>query len=189
LPEDPDLAARRREEAAAMARKFDEAVAATPREFYVTLAEDIQICRQEIERLGKRLDEFLGKLAPGTTTMRAAIDTCDELVRRILRDKPGPPIPQVADESSPTATTNGNGQIAGAMAGPIQSREDAFRRLEEVALFLRRTEPQSPVPYLVDRAVAWGRMPFDQLLSELIKDATQRDQVGELLGIKAPPSG
>jgi type VI secretion system protein ImpA len=71
------------------------------------------------------------------------------------------------------------------VAGPITSREEAFRRLAEVAAYLRRTEPQSPVPHLIDRAISWGRLPFDELLREMIKDEGTRGQVRDLLGIRA----
>jgi hypothetical protein len=40
-----------------------------------------------------------------------------------------------------------------------QSRADALRRLAAVAAYFRRTEPHSPVSYLVQRAVRWGEMP------------------------------
>jgi predicted component of type VI protein secretion system len=54
--------------------------------------------------------------------------------------------------------------------GPISSREEAYRVLETVASFLERTEPHSPVPLLVRRAIGWGRMPLPQLLGELMQD-------------------
>jgi type VI secretion system protein ImpA len=103
----------------------------------------------------------------------------------MVKDKGG----QVGDD--PATADDATGYVDGAprqSAGPIQSREEAFRRLAEVAAFLRQTEPQSPVSYLIERAVVWGRMPFDQLLGELIKDTSVRGQVGELLGLKAPSS-
>lgn len=71
-------------------------------------------------------------------------------------------------------------------AGAISSRQDAFNRLEAIANYLRQVEPHSPVSYLVQRAVNWGRMPFEDLLQELLKDTAVRAQVGELLGIKPP---
>jgi len=37
----------------------------------------------------------------------------------------------------------------------------------------------------VERAVLWSKMPFEELLRELVKDAGARGQIGELLGIKS----
>ncbi len=66
--------------------------------------------------------------------------------------------------------------------GPIRNRDDAYRRLGEVAEYLFRTEPHSPTPYLVQRAVAWGRMPLHELLPELARRGDLA-QLFELLGI------
>lgn len=54
--------------------------------------------------------------------------------------------------------------------GTIQTREDALRVLSEVSLFFKRSEPHSPIYYLLDRAVRWGNMPLDQWLQEMINE-------------------
>jgi type VI secretion system protein ImpA len=91
----------------------------------------------------------------------------------------------VADDGQEQDGAAAGGAPQAASAGPIQSREDAFRRLGEVSAYLRRTEPQSPVPLLIDRAISWGSLPFDQLLREMIKDESTRSQVSELLGLQS----
>src|SRR5262249_39257885 len=88
-----------------------------------------------------------------------------------------------AEEPGEAPTTGENGAARTAGGGPLTTRADAFRRLREVAEVLRRTEPQSPVPYLIERAIAWGEMPFERLLQEIVKDSSVREQVVELLGI------
>jgi type VI secretion system protein ImpA len=178
--DDEEANLRRQAEAARKAKQFDDAVAVTPRDFFIAMLEAIQACQAEVIRFDQSLDRMLGREAPGTTAIRDALAKCEDLARRVVRAKGG------LDE---TSLTEGEGE-AGATSsgagpgGPLKSREDAFRRLEEIAAFLRRTEPQSPIPYLIERAVAWGRLPFDQLLQELIKDQTSRGHVVELLGIK-----
>ena len=37
------------------------------------------------------------------------------------------------------------------------SREEAYRQLLLIAEYLARTEPHSPVPYLIRRGVEWGK--------------------------------
>src|SRR6185437_2114539 len=63
---------------------------------------------------------------------------------------------------------------------PIQSREDAYTRLAEISGFLSRLEPHSPVPYLLQRAIAWGRMNLSELLLELLHDQAALREVGIL---------
>ncbi len=72
-----------------------------------------------------------------------------------------------------------------APSGPIRSREEAYRRLSEAADYLLRTEPHSPSPYLVMRAVTWGRMPLTDLLQELVQSEGDLVQLYTLLGIRS----
>jgi type VI secretion system protein ImpA len=64
---------------------------------------------------------------------------------------------------------------------PIQSRADAYSRLAEVSEFLRQLEPHSPVPYLLQRAIAWGGLNFSELLPELLRNQAALQEVGDLL--------
>ena len=68
--------------------------------------------------------------------------------------------------------------------GPITNRKVAFERLREVADFLKRTEPHSPVAYLIGRAIKWGDMSLENVIGELVKNNDVRRQVYETLGIK-----
>ena len=84
-----------------------------------------------------------------------------------------------ADVSTETA-------FEAARAGRIQSREDAFRSLLQVAEFFKRTEPHSPISYALEQAVRWGRMPLPDLLAELIPEEAARLQLFKLVGISPP---
>lgn len=184
--EDEEANLRRQAEASRKAKQFDDALAQTPRDFYGSMLEAVQAAQAEVVRFDKTIDGLLGRDAPGTTAIRESLAKCGDLVRRILRNKGGLEETDGGAEGAsgePGAATNG----AAGPGGPLKSREDAFRRLEEIAAFLRRAEPQSPVPYLIERAVSWGRMPFDRLLQELIKDEMTRGHVVDLLGIKQNP--
>ena len=62
-------------------------------------------------------------------------------------------------------------------------RLDAIRRLLAISDFFRRTEPHSPVSYLVQRAARWGEMPLDEWLQEVIKNESVLGEVRETLGL------
>jgi type VI secretion system protein ImpA len=66
----------------------------------------------------------------------------------------------------------------------LQSRADALRQLAAVADYFRRTEPHSPVSYLIQRAVRWGEMPLEAWLQNVIHDESVLDQLRETLGLK-----
>ena len=68
----------------------------------------------------------------------------------------------------------------------LASKEAALRALGEIAGFFRRTEPHSPVAYLLERAVLWANMPLEQFLAELIRDESTLSSIRERIGL--PPS-
>lgn len=70
-------------------------------------------------------------------------------------------------------------------SGPITSREDAYRMLEAVAAYLEKAEPHSPTPYLVKRAVTWGRMSLADLMQEVVREEGDITRYFSLLGIKS----
>lgn len=69
------------------------------------------------------------------------------------------------------------------MAGMPSSREQAYRHLAQIADYLARTEPHSPVPYVIRRAVEWGNQPLGELLDELISADAESRRLWKLLGV------
>ncbi len=63
----------------------------------------------------------------------------------------------------------------------LASRADAVRILQQVATFLRKSEPSSPAPMFVDRAVKLLQMDFNAIVKELMPDS--RDRIEMLGGI------
>ncbi|OHC25894.1 MAG: hypothetical protein A3J25_10020 [Pseudomonadales bacterium RIFCSPLOWO2_02_FULL_63_210] len=63
------------------------------------------------------------------------------------------------------------------------SRDEAYRQLALVAEYLAKTEPHSPVPYLINRAVEWGQKQLRDLLTELINADPESRRLWPLLGV------
>ena len=84
------------------------------------------------------------------------------------------PLPALAANEATVAVHPPPEQIAG--------REDAYRRLALIADYLAKADPHSPVPSLIRRAIAWGKMPFEQLLGEL---TSNNNEMQKLL-VRAP---
>ena len=68
-------------------------------------------------------------------------------------------------------------------SGVPQSREDAYRQLGVIAEYLARYEPHSPVPYLIQRALEWGRKPLPVLLAELTSGDADGQKLWSFLGL------
>jgi len=62
-------------------------------------------------------------------------------------------------------------------------REQALRTLAEVGRYFRTAEPHSPVSLMIDRTIKWARMPFQDVLKELVEDDTALRNIDKLLGI------
>lgn len=181
---------------------FEASVSLTDVRFYVDLVTVVEAALGEVARLDAVLDAKAGKEAPSLGRMRVSLSEIDDLARRYLADKGGElPDPEAEEEGADAAPdgTAGDGPqeetmsesnppaakptAGGGASGPIESRADAYRRLAEAADYLMRTEPHSPVPYLVRRAVVWGNMSFGELLVELMENGGDHQRVLRLLGL------
>ncbi len=98
---------------------------------------------------------------------------------------------EAAPESGMGSPLDAQGAGASAAAagitrmGGLSSRADAVRMLKQVADFLRRSEPSSPAPMFVDRAVKLLQMDFAAIVKELMPDA--RDRIELLGGVSLDP--
>lgn len=183
--EEDDAFARRSGEAQERERLFEEAVAAMGVDHYLNIHEDILACGEAIGELRRVLLDTFDAGAPGVEPLADAVDDCRVLVRRILNDK-GAFAEEEAEGDAELGEGEGGDQAGGTpgVSGPIKSRADALKRLNEVASYFRRAEPHSPISYLVERAAKWGNMSLERVLDELVKDPTARDQINELLGVQ-----
>ncbi|MEM6471428.1 MAG: type VI secretion system protein TssA [Planctomycetota bacterium] len=68
----------------------------------------------------------------------------------------------------------------------VNNREDAFRMLIKASEFFRKTEPHSPVSYMLQQAVEFGRMDLPSLLQKLIDDQSVLKGLSERVGLPLP---
>ena len=96
---------------------------------------------------------------------------------------------EAAAQASAEAGEEGGDEVGGD-SGPggkpprssgLASRADAVRILQQVAVFLRKSEPSSPAPMFVDRAIKLLQMDFTAIVKELMPDS--RDRIEMLGGI------
>jgi type VI secretion system protein ImpA len=68
----------------------------------------------------------------------------------------------------------------------IADREQAYAMLEMVAQALMISDPHSPAPYLVQRAVQWGRLSTSELYRQVFIEMGGQLNIFELLGLRTP---
>jgi type VI secretion system protein ImpA len=186
--------------------QFDKAVEATSPTFYQALFEDLNQTWEEYERLDRMVEAKFGREAPSLLQLKQAIESCRVLIGEIAQKKgvlepaptprePEPTPASVAErepEPSPSVQLPSQRAIAlhqGAVPLEPQNRADALRRLAAVADYFHRTEPHSPVAYLVQRAVRWGEMPLEEWLRDVIANEDVLARVHETLGLKNSDTG
>ncbi|MFL0809045.1 MAG: type VI secretion system protein TssA [Agarilytica sp.] len=166
---------------------IDKSVAGSSEAFYVNLRDDLEECIDIYKATGLKLDELCGlDDAPPTRTIIEVLDTCLGTVKHIGKLKF--PIESIEEDTEMDENT-GAGTDTGAVApkaarSPIATREEAFKQLIEIADFFRKTEPHSPVSYVLQKAVKWGNMPLGDLIQELIPDSSSREHFSELTGVE-----
>jgi type VI secretion system protein ImpA len=177
-------------------------VAATPSESFAQAQAELLGCQTACAELDAAVEQAFGNEGPSLRDLRTAIQDVLSLVGAIAKERgitaPAPAgepaaeaAPSAADAAAPAPAMAAS---AGAMAAPAagavpvasraQAREDALRQLREIAEFFRRTEPHSPVAYLVERAVKWADMPLDLWLQEVVKDQGVLSLLNETLGVE-----
>lgn len=202
---DSDVAASAEKAKKITRNAFLTSVSLTPAGAFAELLGQIANCSEAVTALERMLDDRLGPDSPGLGRLRDTLES----MRKAIREFGGEPKPKTKRDEKrafarPTAgsramplvqkqentmsdETPDPGQDGSAPSGPIRSREEAYRRLSEAADYLLRTEPHSPSPYLVMRAVTWGRMPLTDLLQELVQSEGDLAQLYTLLGMRQGP--
>lgn len=154
------------------------------------------------------LDERLGIDSPSLSKVTEMLARMRQALRSLLQgrdprdeEKPAVPVESAADlmtnESTHPATSTDNDDMSDAplppssgslpqavVNGRIGNRAEAYQLLELAAAYLMREEPHSPTPYLVNRAVAWGRMPLPQLMQEVLREDGDLNRYFSILGIR-----
>jgi type VI secretion system protein ImpA len=180
-----ELIEQAKEEGKLTSRDWRNAERATPYEHFLNRLNLIKECQEELKLFDEAMDERFQRQAPGLGTLSRSLGDIQDLVAEIEAKK------------RPAVTNDGDGGDGGGEGieqgpaipqGAVRSRQEALKRLEEVARYFRQTEPHSPVAFLVQRAVKWGNMGLDGWLEDVIKDPSVLSQLRETLGLQ-PSAG
>lgn len=169
---------------------WNEAVRRATYERCEQLVADIEECTTELGSLTEALAGRLESYAPGMIYLRGSLEEVRQLLGKIKEDKTPLASESSAETTSSEETTDGAGGESGSgrMVLPTAgatNREDAYRLLEHAASMLRKLEPHSPVPWLVERAIHLGKLEFPQLIKELLRENAILGELYREFGIKS----
>lgn len=200
-----DKAANGSNGAAVTMAKFEQSAHLTPLDWLERVARDAGNTVAQVKRVDELIDARAGNRSPGLIRFRSDAEAAAQLLANFAEDararlpKPEPePLPAAIPAKIALSTPEPAALVSTpAVAAPlgfetmppadfrIQTREQAYQLLHEIADFLIENDPHSPTPYLVRRAANWGDMPFDALLSELVRDRSGLSEIGQLLDLGA----
>lgn len=170
-------------------------IRSTPPVFYQKLSEKIE---KIFEKIGT-LENFLKHHLPGEGlffydlkkqlgTIKNFSLQSQKLTEEILTQlKPQPqPTPQLAASKPPEALNNPSDNPS-SPTSELNSREKAYTYLAMLAEFLIKTEPHSPTPYLLRKALSWQNKTLLDVLQDFRKDPQALQAFLSLLDTPAPP--
>lgn len=165
--------------------KFQVSISLTPAPWFAKIAAEAAGALAALDELDAELAVRCGPAAPSFTPLRSPLAAIRAFAVRVLEERGESELmaPAAGREESPMDDMDGEPDPAAA-SGSIASRAEAYHRLNQAAEFLLRTEPHSPVPYLVQRAVSWGNLSLAELLQELLQKNADLPTLYTLLGIK-----
>ena len=165
------------------------------------LRDEVGVALEKCDALARALDEQLAADAPSLgkviETLRRLQRACTSLLDGRGEPAPEPPPRQEhalpaamrapqdyeEEESRMSAQPASSWEDTPMPTGPITTRQEAYRMLEEAAAFLQRTEPHSPTPYLVRRAVSWGQLSLPELMQEVVREEGDLTRFFGMLGL------
>lgn len=182
------------ESSAVTIAKFQQAAMLTPTLHLHAILEATRRLFLVSEQLDALLDLKLRRDSPGLMQIKAVASSIVSLLCSVLEERGA-----LTAAEDTTASKQGMPGIPDDVPLPpdalgfskIRSRAQAYQMLAEASEFLVRTEPHSPVPYLVRRAISWGAMSLETLMTDLIRNANDLSEIGRLLnfGESQKPKG
>jgi type VI secretion system protein ImpA len=157
---------------------FRAAMMSTDRSFNLELLRNLDSANDACTQVEELLDHKCGHDAPSLRQFKQALNAIQQLISHDLSVR-------FEEEEETEMETEHPEPIEAEIelwsSGPIRSRNDAYRRLAEIADYLLLTEPHSPTPYLVRRAVEWGNMSLPELLQQIVRNENELNEIDRLL--------
>jgi type VI secretion system protein ImpA len=160
--------------------------------FYQTLSEDLKSAFEASTAFEKFVYEKCPEAPSCLNKVRETIQEILHFSEKIIKEgkalqeapteiNEGQPSSGETSEKDPPTSSYPDPQFS--EKGQIQSREQAYDLLAKAAEYLVRTEPHSPTPYVVARALSWEKKNFIEILKDATTNQQELERVAEVLGV------
>lgn len=178
--DDPEKRQKRLNSGAATLDDIVKSVAATKTEFYQQFDQDVKNAQQAYQEFVKALDAVTEEVSQPTSNIKNALVECQDAVNYLAKDK----LAEVSDvEEEIVEDASSATETAPVANKNIENRQQALKKLDEIAMFFRKTEPHSPISYMLNQTVKWSQLSLPELLQQLIPDSDARENYFKLSGI------
>ena len=157
-------------------------VSETSTEFFKSLYDDLNKALAAFRSLSHYLDDIYVKDSPPCSRIIASLEQYLECLRGILSVRDVTLIPACQDDNEVICESD---RIETSEdSAKTYTRNSALIELQIIADFFKKREPHSPVPFMLERTIAWAGMPLPELLAQMINNSAELSQVYALTGIK-----
>ena len=179
--DDPEKRQKRLASGAVTLDDITRSVQATNANYYQELSSELESAKEYYRAFVEALDSVTEELPQPTSNIKNALEECGDAINHLAKDKIAEMEVEdvVSEESDETAEPKAKTHTDKA----ILDRQQALKQLEEIAMFFRKTEPHSPVSYMINQTVQWSQLPLPELLQKLIPDTDARENYFKLSGI------
>lgn len=152
--------------------------------------QNITGCLEELDGLLAVMDDKFQGESPSLANFRKALEDAQRMVAHLMpRVAPtSAQSPTAPPDSPPPASPQPTPAAAADLSQVIVAREEVYGQLTRAAEMLAQLEPHSPIPYLVRRAVDLGKLPFPQLVQQLVREERILADLQREFGLNPPSS-
>jgi type VI secretion system protein ImpA len=158
----------------------------------------VEDCQDALAAIAEFLRARLAALAPSlgklATTLESARRVLAQLHDSVAQALPDDALLQedalISEDDADAATAMLDSDRRDAIdrritGGPLwRNRTEAYATLEMLADYLAEVEPHSPTPFLIRRAVNWGRMSLPEVIAEIIREEGDVNRLFNVLGVR-----
>ncbi|WP_445363024.1 type VI secretion system protein TssA [Microbulbifer sp. ANSA003] len=197
---DDDAKAARIETLGYNLEQIDQCVNSASGEWAQNLVQTIEAALGHFKTINDSLRQSCGHDAPPSTNISSLLDevlrtsrfiykthleSMEQTQEDVASESSKEPAGEVqAGNAAAAAVTSVAASAVAVPTGPVVSREDALKLLEQAAKYFRTYEPHTPLAPGLERLIGWGRMTVSQLMSELLPDDQSKALYSQLTGVR-----
>jgi type VI secretion system protein ImpA len=133
---------------------------------------DVDGCLTEFDALIEVMDARLKECSPSLSNLRKSLEDAQRMLDSLMPRSAA--AKEAVTTATPAATNNAPASTTASsetnFGQVVIAREEVYGQLTRAAELLGQLEPHSPIPYLVRRAVELGKLPFPQLMQQMIRE-------------------